>query len=637
MCGIAGIVKLHGPAAPEDVAAVQRMTDAQVHRGPDDEGIVSLSPASCFSVVLGHRRLAIIDLSEAGKQPMANEDETVWVTYNGEIYNFQELRAELSARGHAFRSRTDTEVLLHGYEEWGIEGLLCRLRGMFAFALCDSRRASYPLTHTPKFFLARDRLGKKPLYYAWDGRRLLFASELKALLASGLVERRLNPAALVAYLTFGSVPAPLTMLDGVEALLPGCYLTLEGGKLERKVYWRLAFEEDQRLTEEEAVERLRALLQEAVRLRLVADVPLGAFVSGGVDSSAIVALMREGTGGPIRTYSMVFEEKDFSEGSFARVVAQRFAAQHTEYVVTPDEVLRELPCIIEAMDQPTIDGVNVYFVSKVTRENGTVVALSGIGGDELFGGYASFRLVPWLYRAAQVAHAMPGGRWLSERAVSVTGPNGRAQKLRALFRSAPSPEMAYLAIRGLFVDEDLKALVNPDLLKQALRRFTPVGYLQEITAGSDGLRLPNTVSLLELRTYMHNQLLRDTDVMSMAHSLEVRVPFLDHVLVEFLATVPVKYKLTTSPKALLVKALNGKLPREVIERPKWTFTFPFEWWLAGPWRTWIEESLNNGNTEVFNPQGIQSLWSGFLKCRVHWSRVWALVVLQFWIDAILDR
>jgi asparagine synthase (glutamine-hydrolysing) len=280
---------------------------------------------------------------------MANEDGSVWVTYNGEIYNFQELRTELIDRGHRFRSRTDTEVLVHGYEEWDLEGLFARLRGMFAFGLWDQRRR--------RLFLARDRLGEKPLYYAWQSGTLLFASELKALLASGLIERRLNPAAVVAYLTLGSVPAPLTMIEGVQALPPGCFLTLQDRRLDLERYWQLAFEEDPDLTEGEALEEVRALLKEAVRLRLVADVPVGAFLSGGVDSSAIVALMREATGGMLRTFSMVFEEQEFSEGRFARRVAQEFGIEHTEYVVTPEEVLRELSRIIEPMDQSSIDGV----------------------------------------------------------------------------------------------------------------------------------------------------------------------------------------------------------------------------------------------------------------------------------------
>lgn len=625
MCGIAGIVKLNGPVTLEDIAAVQWMMDAQAHRGPDDDELYQDS-----RVVLGHRRLAIIDLSEAGRQPMSNEDGTVRVSYNGEIYNFRELREELLSRGHRFHSQTDTEVLVHGYEESGLEGLLERLRGMFAFALYDPR--PYPLSLTPRLFLARDRLGKKPLYYTCQNGVLLFASELKALLASGLIERRLNPAAVMAYLTLGSVPAPLTMIEGVKALPPGCFLTFQDGKLELKPYWQLAFEEDSSLTEAEALEQVRSLLKEAVRLRLVADVPVGAFLSGGVDSSTIVALMREATGGTLRTFSMVFREEAFNEGSFAKRVARGFETEHTEYVVTPEEVLKELPRIIEAMDQPTIDGVNTYFVSKITRQSGTIVALSGIGGDELFGGYSSFRLVPWLYRLSQVAHTLPGVTWALDRTVGLLGKNGRAHKLRTLFRYAPCPEAAYLTVRGLFLDPLLDMLVHPDLLEQALQERTPLAYLRGITCDHNCGSLRNTVSLLELRAYMHNQLLRDTDVMSMAHSLEVRTPFLDHRLVEFLAKVPASYKFAGRPKRLLLEALNGKLPKEVTDHPKWTFTFPFEHWFRSDpaWRVALEDMLQGTSDGVLNPCAVSHLWKQFLAERVHWSRVWAIAILTLW-------
>jgi asparagine synthase (glutamine-hydrolysing) len=627
MCGIAGLLKMRGPITPEDRAAVERMTHAQRHRGPDGAGMYADT-----RVVLGHRRLSIIDLSDAGRQPMANADGTLWVTYNGEIYNFAALRAALCARGYHFRSRTDTEVLLHGYDAWGEEGLLARLRGMFAFALYDAR------TPAPRLILARDRLGKKPLYYAWNGSYCLFASELKALLASGLLDRRLNPAALVAYLTFGSVPAPLTMIDGIAALSPGHYLVLHQDKVTQQRYWHPHFVEDQRLSTANTVARVHDLLREAVRLRLISDVPLGAFLSGGIDSSAIVALMRDITGGTIRTFSMVFREAEFSEGAFAQRIAQRFGTEHTAYEVTSDEVLHELPQIIWAMDQPSLDGINTYFVSKVTRQSGTVVALSGVGGDEVFGGYPTFARLPRLYCAAQVAHAVPGGAWLVDQALGLRASTSRVEKLRTIFQHAPCPEATYLALRGLFLDGDLLALVAHDLLAPAISRFAPLAYLQEITAPQNGADVRNLTSLLELRTYLHNQLLRDTDVMSMAHALEVRTPLLDHELVEFLASVPARMKFAGRPKSLLLHALNGRLPREVVERPKGTFTFPFVRWFTGAWRHTIEDSLHRlKDTEVLNAEAGWAVWQGFLQGRMHWSRVWALVVLQLWHEQYVQQ
>jgi asparagine synthase (glutamine-hydrolysing) len=629
MCGIAGIIA--NEPLRDLQGSLQRMVRAQAHRGPDDEGLIILTPDAAHRsacVALGSRRLAIIDLSPAGHQPMSNEDGTVWVTYNGEIYNFLSLRDELIKRGHRFRSNTDSEVLVHGYEEWGIERLLGRLRGMFAFAIWDEKNRC--------LCVARDRLGEKPLYYAWDGRTFLFASEVKSLLASGLIERRLNPAGVVAYLSLGSVPAPLTMVDGVEALPPGCYLILQDRNLQLKRYWHLSFNEGPNLTEEDVIERLRPLLQESVKLRLVSDVPVGAFLSGGIDSSAIVGLMREATGGTIRTFSIVFKEKEFSEGPFAKLVAEHFETEHTEYEVTADEVLCEFPKVIWAMDQPTVDGVNTYFVSKVTRDSGTIVALSGVGGDELFGGYPSFQRVPRLYYLSLAAHAVPGCGWALEKTLGAVARNGRLHKLRALFQYPASPEMSYLAVRGLYLGNELKTLVNPDLLEHGSRLFTPLNYLQEITADHDRLCPPNTVSLLELRTYMHNQLLRDTDAMSMAHALEARIPFLDHVLVEFLARIPAKYKFTVPPKALLMNALPRKLPQGMIERPKGGFTFPFKRWLAGPWNAWLEDGLNELNTEIFNPQEVRSLWHRFNEGHTHWSQIWAVVVLQAWSNMFLD-
>ncbi|MFQ5914080.1 MAG: asparagine synthase (glutamine-hydrolyzing) [Nitrospinota bacterium] len=421
MCGIAGVITREG--FPELREALLRMVRAQTHRGPDDEGIKVFGArgevlgkdgprAEGPHVALGSRRLAIIDLSSSGHQPMTNEDGTLWIVYNGEIYNFMELRQDLLSKGHKFRSNTDTEVILHLYEQYG-EGCLKYLRGMFAFGMWDKRNRC--------LFIARDRLGKKPLYYSWDGKRFLFASEIKALLASDLVERRLNPAAVVAYLTFGSVPVPVTIIKGIEALLPGCYLKYQVGRVELKRYWHIPFSENPDLSEAETIETLRGLLEEAVRLRLVSDVPIGAFLSGGIDSSVIVALMRKITGGSIRTFSMTFREQEFSEACFAEQVARKFGTEHTEYVVTAEEVRNELEKIVWAMDQPTVDGVNTYFVSKVARQSGTVVALSGLGGDELFGGYSSFLLVPRLCRVSRLVRAIPGGRRALERVLGRPG------------------------------------------------------------------------------------------------------------------------------------------------------------------------------------------------------------------------
>jgi asparagine synthase (glutamine-hydrolysing) len=628
MCGIAGIYSDQNRLDLVDGA--QRMLAALVHRGPDDEGLAALSSIhgrGSPAVLLGSRRLAIIDLSSSSHQPMSNEDETVWITYNGEVYNFLELRSELIRRGHRFRSNTDTEVVVHGYEEWGVRGMLERLCGMFAFAIWDAR--------AERLVLARDRLGKKPVFYRWDGRSLAFASELRALLESGVVDRRLSAAGLLSYLTLGSIPAPLSIVDGVQTLLPGCALVLERGHLEVLRYWELSFAENPALSEREAAARVRVLLGDAVRSRLVSDVPVGVFLSGGIDSSAIVALAREATNGAIRTFSMVFPEDEFDEGPFARLMARHAGTNHTEHVITADEVLRELPRVITVMDQPTTDGVNTYFVSKVARQTGTVVALSGIGGDELFAGYPSFHLVPHLYRLACVVDAVPAGRWMARQALARLAGTGRLRKLDTLFREAVAPEIAYLVVRGMFLDGELDVLLSPEVLRAGAESFTAARYMMGVATGHPLMAIGNLVSLLELRTYMHNQLLRDTDVMSMAHSVEVRAPFLDHRLVEFVASVPARYKVTSRPKGFLVKAIGEALPAAIVDRPKGTFTFPFEHWFRGRWKAPLEAMLFDGDAGVFDRRALTAHWQSFLAGRTHWSRIWALAVAQSWVGTNL--
>src|SRR5579871_5813506 len=567
MCGIAGVVS-GGP--PVDLRAiVRRMCDAQAHRGPDDSGVSDFRAEGVpVQAAIGSRRLSILDLSPAGHQPMANNDGSVTIVFNGEIYNFAELRKLLKSRGHRFRSHSDTEVLLRGYEEWGIEGLLPRINGMFAFAIWDARNQ--------RLLIARDRLGEKPLYYAWDGKTFIFASELRALMASGLVARRLNPAAARAYLTLGAVPVPLTIFEGVAALAPAHFMVLEGGSLCIEPYWRLRFIEDPRIGAMEAAEESLRLLREAVKSRLVSDVPVGIFLSGGIDSSAMVALAREATNSVLRTYSLVFAEAEFSEAPFAQTVARKFDSQHVAMNVTAEQLHAELPDIIAAMDQPTVDGVNTYFVSKLTRQNGTVVALSGIGGDELFGGYSTFRNIP---RLVQLAGCMgPLLMSLAARASSCLPRRFHRSGLDKLAGFAEGPgsmPAAYLAARGVMPPNTAAGLLNPDFAASGSGMSDALDYISSCMP-ADAQSESNQVSGLELRVYLHNQLLRDTDVMSMAHSLEVRAPLLDHRLVEFVASVPAPIKFTRRPKDLMLRALGALLPDEIINRPKRGFLFPFD-------------------------------------------------------------
>lgn len=628
MCGIAGIV-LHPLADASDLPhRLRAMAAAVAHRGPDDEGCY-LAPNARLGLI--NRRLAIRDLSPAGHMPMAAEDGRVWVTYNGEIYNAGELRQELEAAGWGFRSQSDTEVILYGYLAWG-EGVLARLRGMFAFAIADARPGSQRL------LIARDPLGIKPLYYARTTAGFVFASELKGLLASGLVGREINPAALAGYLLLGSVPTPLTIYAQAMALEPGCRLEIDfdGAVLHPPTpFWRFPTGALVPSGYEEAVGLVRQRLQEAVRCHLVSDVPLGVFLSGGLDSSAIAALMRQATAGPIRTCSMVFEEAAFSEAPFARAMAAAVGAEHFERVVTAADLLQEYDRILAALDQPSVDGVNSYFVSQTARQAGLTVALSGLGGDELFGGYPNtFVEAQQVHRGLRLAQAIPGGAGLAQAVLGALPNRQRwARTADALARPA-SLASAYLSRRGLFAPREVEALIAPGLW-EATRRFDPVRHIAaraDAPGSAAGARSAFAwTSRAELATYTQHQLLRDTDAMSMAHSLEVRVPLLDTPLVETILQLPDAIKLNhrNGPKPLLAAAVRDLLPRAVHGRnDKVGFTFPFELWLRRPLAGRVRETLAGVEaTGWLRPGAIEQVWREFMAGRVHWSRVWALAAL----------
>lgn len=632
MCGIGGIALSPNRTIDDLPARLKAMAIAMAHRGPDDSGLFISTDGRTGLV---NRRLAIRDLSPQGHMPMGSSDGQVWITYNGEIYNAHELRPELERLGYAFRSSSDTEVILLGYEAWG-EAILERLRGMFAFAIYDAR----PSQGGPKLLLARDQLGVKPLYYAQLPSALVFASELKGLLASGLCPRDIDPTSVVAYLLMGSVPAPRTIYHDVCALEPGCLLIWQAGRLESRRYWQLPTDRSETVSREDAVEQVRELLEESVRISLVSDVPLGAFLSGGLDSSAVVALMRQVTDGPIRTCSMVFEEAEYSEAPYARAVAEAVAAEHYERVVTARDVERELPKILWAMDQPTVDGVNSYFVSQTAREAGLTVALSGLGGDELFGGYPNtFRGSKQLLEAMDVLAAVPGGTRLALRAIGLLPDRRRWAKVLDALKRPPSPASAYLARRGLFSMSEVEALVSPEIWHAALEDFDPVRHVAERADGGNSLARPidwfRWVSRAELLTYTHHQLLRDTDVMSMAHSLEVRVPLLDHHLVETVLRLPEQVKRSDGrPKPLLAGAVGQRLPSIILNRRgKQGFTFPFDRWLRDPLRPSVEETFSFGilvSQGVLRPEATRKVWSSYLDGKLHWSRPWVLAALSLW-------
>jgi asparagine synthase (glutamine-hydrolysing) len=595
MCSIAGIF---GRGEQE---VVVRMNEAQRHRGPDDEGVVQ-----CGNVVLGNTRLAIIDTSAAGHQPMHDPETGNWITYNGETYNFKELRREL---GGEWASNTDTEVVLRAYRRWGADAFR-RLRGMFALAIWDNQRK--------RLILARDPLGIKPLYYYAAKDQLIFASELRALLASGLVPRRLSAAGLDSYLANGSVAAPLTIIDGVRQLLPGHYLESVEFK---EIEFAVPRSDEVPDCRDEAVARLRAGLEESVRAHLVSDVPLGVFLSGGMDSSALVALMSRISEQRPKTFSVVFDEATFTEAPFSRAVAARFQTDHTEITLNEDRLLSILPEALAAIDQPTMDGINTFVVSQAVKNAGITVALSGLGGDELFAGYPSFRRALKLHSLSRTA------RRVLRAALSVVR-NGSVQrhKFRQLMNSEGTPADVYRISRQLFSNE----LGRP---RSAAPTITP-GW------GRHPVDVVNEISRLELSGYMSNTLLRDTDAMSMAHSLEVRVPFVDTRLVDYVLSLPGAWKLnhgTKGPKPLLADALADLLPRDFLARPKMGFTLPFERWLQQNLRTEVSSVLEDASmlsVPALNSAAVQKLWRNFLQKprAVGWSRPWSLYVLAKWCE-----
>jgi asparagine synthase (glutamine-hydrolysing) len=640
MCGIAGAMFWdEGRLTARAEALVQQMTDAISHRGPDGQGVVRcLRPGDATrgpAATLGHRRLAIIDLSERGAQPMASPRVPVWLSFNGEIYNFKALRAELESRGRRFQSDSDTEVILHGYEEWG-QDVVLRLDGMFAIAVWDGARR--------ELLLARDRLGIKPLYLFEHEQGMLFASEIRALLASGLVPRRLDTLALEQFLTYQSVPPPRTLVDGVRMLAPGHLLTVRGSKrpVERK-YWDLltsASEEGRHATPAESRARIGELLAASTRAHLISDVPVGVFLSGGIDSSALVALMRQAGVVP-HSFAIAFPGTSYDESSFARAVADAFETEHTEIPLSEADLCAQLPDAIASVDHPSGDGINTYVVSRAVREAGVKVALSGLGGDEFFGGYPSFqRLGKFAAYAGAWGRSPKTMRAAAAAAVRTFGRDRVAtHKAAALLESDGSLAQTFPVMRQLFSTTERADLLSPELVSDAKRAGDPYVTLLERAFSAHGdLGLMSLVSYAEARTYMHDVLLRDTDQMSMRHGLEVRVPLLDHRLVEYVMGLSDAVKRPGDrPKRLLVESLGTPLPEACVNRPKRGFVLPFDLWMRAEMRTFCEHHLGPeglASRAVCRPDALARMWRSFVANggRTTWSRPWTLVALNAWLE-----
>ena len=629
MCGIFGILarKTRIPSA-----VLEQATRSLAHRGPDDSGtlLLKVTEPEPLEIGLGHRRLAILDLSPLGHQPMQDPVTGNWIVFNGEIYNFRELRKELELAGAEFKSHSDTEVILAAYRKWG-ESCLTRLAGMFAFALWDASRK--------RLLLARDPMGIKPLYYHQSEQIFVFASEVRTLLRTGLVPRKADPTGVLSYLMFGSVYEPWTIVEGVKAVPPGHVLTVENGSASSsREYWN-ALQSSGRggsnqTSRNGAADQLPAILRDAVLSHLVSDVPVGVFLSGGIDSSALVAILSH-NGVRANTFSLVFREEEFDEGKYSREIARRFGTEHHEIRVSPQDTLASLPEALCAMDQPTIDGVNTYLVSAKTRAAGVKVALTGLGADEMFAGYSNFRRVPKMEAFSKRFARLPrlARRPLSASLALFAGKNDRSLKLTELTMTHDSMLHPYFLVRTLFGAAERERLFRAPAYQAWQQSLDRV--LQESVTESQSLDPVNRVSYLESRCYMRNTLLRDSDFMSMAHGLELRVPFLDRALVETCFRIPGDKKLQGNlPKSLLLGSLGVELPREIVNRPKRGFTLPSERWLRGEMRPVVEDALlkNNWDQTSISAGAVREVWNCFLAGETSWSRPWSLFVLQRWCE-----
>jgi asparagine synthase (glutamine-hydrolysing) len=631
MCGICGVVGIDSREGSEPV--VRRMMAAMSYRGPDEEGILFAPP-----VCAGMRRLSIVDLA-GGSQPVWNDAGTLAIVYNGEVYNFLEVRAELESAGHRFRTRSDTEVVLRAYEAWG-ERSVERLHGMFAFAIVEmpAGRAG----RAARVFLARDRMGIKPLYYALVEGRLVFASEVRALLASGLVAARISAEAIPGYLLFGSVCEPQTLIERVSSLPPGHWMTIAAedrvsGAPVAKRYWEPPAQTPE--SAPESARRTRALLEKAVEGHLIADVPVGVFLSSGLDSTAIAALASRARAG-IHTFTVAFAgaDQEFSEAEIARRTAARLKTDHRELTLSGDEVLSRLEEAIHGFDQPSMDGINTYFVSWAARQSGLKVALSGLGSDELFGGYGTFTSTPKIARAMRFARVLPLPlRALVANALSRSngfGPTPDAsRKATAAVLDPTALPHPYFFTRLLFTPENAAGGLQGAY--SAWKNSPSCRWLADSAVRARSMDDFTAVSWLELRSYMLNTLLRDTDAMSMRHSLEVRVPFLDAPLVDYVLSLPEKAKrLTPRPKSLLVEALGDVFPEEILSQQKRTFTFPWENWLRGSLGKRVAAGMADWSPSLEQPlprEFAKKVWSDYLAGRTTWSRPWSLYVLNEWV------
>lgn len=623
MCGIAGLLRFDD--GPVSTATIASMTDAVAHRGPDGAGVFVAGP-----VGLGHRRLSIIDLSDAGRQPIANEDGSIQVTYNGEIYNFEALRATLESLGHRFRSRTDSEVIVHAYEEWGTS-CLARFNGMFAFGLWDARRQH--------LWLVRDRLGVKPLFYARLDDGVRFGSEIKAILADPAVPRRLDPDALQTYLAFNYVPAPDTLFRGIQQVEPGHHLLFDrAGGVQDVCYWDVQYDEHDARTDGAWRDELSALLEDAVRIRLVSDVPVGVWLSGGVDSSGVAYWMSRHQGAPVRSFSIGFDDEAFSELPTASRVAAHVGARHREQVLTADAATL-LPTLVRHAEEPTADSsmVAVYQLAALARRDVTVV-LSGDGADELFAGYETYQ-AHYAYRAWRALPLMVRQRVVAPVIRALPPSNakvGLVEKAKRFVAAGDrSPEDAHACWRLIF-DDDVRRRLLSSLGEASLR--DPLDAYRRAFASTQARHPLNRMLYADTKVYLPSDMLVKVDRMSMAHGLEAREPYLDYRLVEFAARVPARLKLRRlrHKKHVLKAALKGLVPSDVLHQPKRGFNVPKAGWMREGLRPFVLDTLSPSRLRrqgVLDPAVVSTLLDRhFTREDDHSHQIWSLLVLTSWMD-----
>lgn len=649
------------------------------HRGPDDEGVYindytknhrisgpQFSIANLHGVQLGHKRLSIVDLSKEAKQPLSNEDESIWLVCNGEIYNHKELRSIVERRGHKLKSRTDSEVILHMYEEYD-DKFVSHLNGMFAFGLWDSRKK--------RLIIARDRLGIKPLYYYFKNGKFIFASEIKAILTDSKVKREIDFPALNQYFSFFYIPAPKTIFKNIQKVMPGTILSLQNNQLKETRYWDLKIEEyagskNTYTTEGYCINMIYELLEEAIKARMMSDVPLGAFLSGGVDSSAIVGIMSRLSSNPIKTFSVGFseDERHYDELKYARIVANLFNTDHREFIVKPD-IVKSLPSVIKHFDEPFANptAVLMYLLSKETKKH-VSVALSGTGGDEVFSGYTRYAGMKFAEYAQIVPHSFREAiRYMANKLPESSNGRHIGRRLRQFINGTfLSPEDRYLAWVSVFND-DLKNELFSETFSASTEHFSTSKlhhskshldytklvhkthldngssgkYLYQYLINADISNIHNRVFYTDVKTYLPNNQLEYVDKMSMAHALEVRVPFCDHKILEFSAAIPHRLKIKgLSTKYLLKKAVERVLPQDIINRKKVGFNAPLGLWFQGELNDLIRDELSESNLKrrgFFNYETVKNLLDEHNSKKKDLSlHIWILLVFQIWYDTYIE-